>query len=488
MMKKKIGVAVALLAAVVAVVVLVRTALFTSMQMKAQTPPEILIDAEKAASRLAGAIRFKTISHQDPAKFDGKEFLALHTYLETSFPKLHAALKKETVNGYSLLYTWKGSDPGATPVLLMGHLDVVPVEPGTEGAWNYGPFSGDIAEGFIWGRGSLDIKVVVTGAMEAVEYLLGKGFAPRRTIYLAFGHDEEIGGRGGAMKIAALLTSRGVQFEYVLDEGGSITDGVIAGVSAPVALVGIAEKGYLSLELSATGEGGHSSMPPRETTAGIVCTAVSRLQDTPFSSKFGGVVTQMFRYIGPEMSCGNRIVLSNMWLFGGILKSQLAKSSAMAAVMHTTIAPTMLDGSVKDNILPEKATAVVNFRILPGENSTSVIEHVKKAIDDPRVSIQPLGYVDEPSSVSDIDSWAFNSLQTVISQLFPRVVVSPYLVLGITDSRNYASISRQVLRFTPTLLKADDLARIHGTNERISVLNYEQCVKFFAQLIMSSNG
>ena len=215
-------------------------------------------------------MQFQTVSYEDKAKFNEKEFIAFHKFLEQSYPKVHATLKKEIVGDYSLLYTWKGQDDKELPILLAAHMDVVPAEYEPESKWSYPPFQGHIADGFIWGRGTLDDKESVLGILEAMEKLLQDGYVPSRTIYIAFGHDEETGGKDGAAKIAALLNSRGVKLDYVLDEGLTITEGMVPNISKPVALVGIAEKGCLSIELSVESEGGHSMMPPKQTAIGIL--------------------------------------------------------------------------------------------------------------------------------------------------------------------------------------------------------------------------
>lgn len=487
-MKMKIIIAISALAGIIIATCLIRAALFRSKQMAVAPVSVEGIDARKIAENLSKAIRIKTISFQDPALFDGQAFRAFHRLLETSFPRVHKTLSRETVNEYSLLYTWKGSDPGRRPILLLGHIDVVPVESGTEKDWTHPPFSGAIAEGYIWGRGALDIKVNVMGTLEAVEHLLASGYKPPQTIYLAFGHDEEVSGLNGARRIAALLKERGVSLDYVLDEGGCVIDGAVAGLSAPAALVGIAEKGYLSLELSVEGEGGHSSMPPKQTAAGILCAAVAKIEKNQFPTRIEGAALAMFQYLGPEMSFANRLVLGNMWLLGGVLKSMLLKSPSMAASIRTTTAPTMLQGSVKENLLPIKATAVVNYRIMPGESMESVIKRTEKVIGDSRVKIRSLEGGSDPSPISDIDSGSFKVLQKTIHQIFPGVIVSPYLVLGATDSRYYTVVGANVYRFTPLSIKNEDLKRMHGTNERISIANYEQVVAFFIQLIKNTDS
>lgn len=485
-MMKRIGItALAVLVVIIAIVV-VRTALFTSKQIKAEPAASITIDGTKAAERLSKAVSFKTISHQDPAKFDKAVFLELHAFLQRSFPKAHAVLKKEVINGYSLLYTWRGKDPSLKPIVLMGHMDVVPIEPGTEGQWTHPPFSEKIADGFIWGRGTLDVKENVTGLLEAVEYLAAKGFEPSRTVYLAFGHDEEIGGDSGARKIAEILEKRGVKCEFVLDEGGSITDGIVKGIDAPVALIGIAEKGYLSIELSVECEGGHSSMPPRHTGVAILSKAIARLDEKPFPSRIDGPARLMFDTLGREMPLGNRIALANLWLLSGLIKSQLSKVPSMAASLHTTMAPTMFQGSPKENVLPSRPSAVVNFRILPGESIKSVMGYVEKAIGDPQVKLKIVGHANDPSPVSNIQSKAYTSIASSIKQLFPGAVVSPYLVLGGTDSKHFVKLSESVFRFIPIPLKAEDLKRMHGANERIPIKDYENCVRFFILLIQKT--
>jgi carboxypeptidase PM20D1 len=242
-------------------IIIARTLQYRFTQSVVEPAPEVAVSAE-AGERLAGAIRIPTISHDAPTAFDPRPFQALHSYLKEQFPRVHSHLTREIVGTNSLLYTWRGSNPALKPILLMGHLDVVPVEPGTEEDWQEPPFSGRIADGFIWGRGAIDNKLTVLGTMEAVEMLLGRGFRPARGVYLAYGQDEEVGGQGGAQQIAALLKQRGVELEMVLDEGGVIGDGLLPGITTPTALVGIAEKGFVSVELSTGTAGGHSSVPP----------------------------------------------------------------------------------------------------------------------------------------------------------------------------------------------------------------------------------
>jgi carboxypeptidase PM20D1 len=365
-------------------------------------------------------------------------------------------------------------------------MDVVPVEPGTEDDWSFPPFEGRIANGYVWGRGTLDDKVRVLGILEAVEILLSQQFRPRRTVYLAFGHDEEVGGLQGASKIASLLRSRGVQLEYVLDEGGVITHGIIPGVPKPVALVGIAEKGYLSVELTVEGQGGHSSMPPRHTPVGVLSTAIHNLERNQFPVELRGASRKLFDYLAPEMPFSRKLVFANLWLLEWLVKCQLSASPETNALIRTTIAATMFEGSSKENVLPPMARAVVNFRILPGDRIDTVIDHVRRSVNNPQVTIRPLAFVSEPSRLSDTDSSIFRMLQQTIHEVFPEVVVAPSLVVGITDSRHYAELSTNIYRFSPIRMRKEDLSRIHGTNERIPVENYDQLIRFYVQLIHNS--
>jgi len=468
-------------------VVLIRTVGLTSIQVPVDPATVFAVDGQGVAEHLAAALQFQTISSEDSTDVRAEELIGLHEFLEQAFPRVHSTLTKELVGDYSLLYTWEGREGGLDPILLMAHMDVVPVDPGTEGDWAYPPFEGRIAEGYIWGRGAMDFKFAVTGILEAVEMLLGEGFQPRRTIHLAFGHDEEVGGQKGAALIADLLQSRGVELEYVLDEGQAITDGIVQSISEPVAFVGIAEKGFVSVELTAEGDGGHSSMPPPETAVGILSTAIHKLEQTQFPTRLEGPIRQMLDHLAPEMPFAMRMLLANLWLTGGLVERQFAATPATNATVRTTTAATMFEGSIKENVLPTQARAVVNFRILPGDSIAGVLEHVQQTIDDPRVQLRSLGrIVSEPSPISDTNSPAFEVLQRTIRHVFPGVLVAPGLVLAATDSRHFAELSRNIYRFTPMWVGPEDLDRIHGTNERLSVENYEQIVRFYVQLIINS--
>lgn len=470
-----------------AAVLLFNTFSFKSKQLKTDAVPLYPV-SDSAVQRLSRAIKFKTISYQDSGKTDTSQFLGLHRFLKQSFPLIDSILTLEKINEYSLLYKWKGSNSSLKPILLMAHQDVVPVDPITIPDWAHPPFDGVVKDGFIFGRGALDIKSGITSQMEAVEYLLYQNFKPERTVYLAYGHDEELGGREGAFRIAKHLEEQNVELEYVLDEGGSIISGIVPGVSKPVAIIGIAEKGYVSLELSVEEEGGHSSMPPKQSAIGILSTAVARLEAHSFPNKMDGVATILFDYVGPEMDFWMRLVFANRWLFSPIIQSELDKKNSTRASMHTTTAATIFNSGEKENVLPIKAKAVVNFRIMPGESSQTVMDYVKEVMNDERIKIKHTAQEpDEPSGVSDTESESFKLLQKTTSQIFPDVLVAPYLVLGATDSKHYKNLTKNIFRFEPTRLDDADLKRIHGTDERISIESYKETISFYIQLIKNSN-
>ena len=465
---------------------IVRAALFKSRQIERPTVRDAThLDAEQAAERLAQAIQYRTISHEESDHVEAQELVRLHVFLEHSYPRVHSSLSKEVVGDYSLLYTWKGTRTDVKPILLMAHLDVVPVE--SEDKWTHPPFAGTIADGYIWGRGSMDVKSGVLGALEAVELLLKDGFKPRRTVYLAFGHDEEVGGLEGATLIADLLGSRDIDLEYILDEGLFITHGLVPGVSAPVAIAAVAEKGFLSVELTVKCEGGHSSAPPSQTCVGILAAAIDKIEQNPLPASLKGPAWHLFEFTGPEMSFINRLVFANRWLLGWVVERRLASTPTTNALIRTTAAATVIEGGVKENVLPTSARAVVNFRILPSDSLASVVDHVRGTVSDPRVAINPLDeHKSAPSDISDINAPSFHTLVQTIRQVFPEVVVAPSLLVARTDSIHYRGLTKNIYRFLPQRIWAGDVERIHGTDERISIDNYAEVIRFYAQLIRNS--
>lgn len=464
-------------------IITIKTLQFSSKQLN-EPPVTDLVIPKGAVERLSLGIQIPTVSYQNSSE-DGP-FLALDSLIKSLYPLVDSLLEQKRFDR-GTIYTWPGKNAHLDPAMLMAHLDVVPVEAGTESDWTYPPFSGKIADGYIWGRGSLDDKSMAFGILEAVEMMLKDGFQPDRTLIIAFGKDEELGGLEGAKVMAEYLENQGVELAFVLDEGHIIMEEALSFLDPPLAMIGIAEKGYTTLTLTAIVEGGHSSMPPKETAIGLLSKSIHRLEQNPFPAALGGATKKMFEYIGPEANPPYNAIFANLWLTKPLLISTLGAQPTSNAMLRTTTAPTMLRGGVKSNVLPKQASAKINFRILPGETEQSVLEYVRKTIDDDRIIVQ----IDEntgggnPSEISSTESFGFGVIQRTIKQTFPNTVVAPALVIAFTDSRHYKNLTPNIYRFMPVQLVKDDLSGIHGINERISINNYENMIRFYHQLVMN---
>jgi len=459
-----------------------------SRQLQVAAAPRAPVDAQAASQRLGEAIRFRTISSHEKPDQHAEALRGMQAHIEKSFPAFHAAAKREVVAKYSLLYAWEGSDPKAQPIALLAHQDVVPVAPGTEKDWTQPPFDGVIADGFVWGRGSWDDKGNLYSMLEAAEAMANAGFRPRRTIYFAFGHDEETSGTAGAKSIAALLASRGVRLDFVIDEGLLITEGIMKGLDRPAALIGVAEKGYATLVLNAHATPGHSSMPPRDTAIGMMSAALARLEDHRLPMQIRSTVAEMFDTLAPEMAGFNRVALSNLWLFRPLLLREFEKSGPTEAMVRTTTALTIFNAGDKDNVLPGNAEATVNFRLIPGDTQESVTDHVRTTIRNDRISIKPFPGNTDPPPVTASSSPSFQMLNRTIREVFPDVIVAPGLMVAATDSRHYAGITDKIFRFSPVRANSEDLKRFHGTNERLSIEGYADMIRFYRRLIENSAG
>ena len=469
--------------------VALRTAMLGPLQhTQPAQPAEPGIETTTAVERLAEALRYPTVSPDATEQWQAPPFEAFRHFLTRAWPAVHQELESRLISGHSLLYTWQGSDPERKPLLLMAHYDVVPIEKNSEDDWTHPPFSGEVADGYIWGRGTLDNKSGVTGLLEAVSLLLEEDFTPRRTVLLAFGHDEEVGGFNGARRIAETLQEQDIELAAVIDEGGLIMpdSGLI---KAPVALIGTAEKGYLSLRLSVEGSGGHSSQPPELTAAGRLARAIDRIQSAPFPARLEAPTRDMLRHTARDAAWLQSMAVANEWLFRPLLLRTLAEDPATNAMIRTTIAPTMLRGSDKDNVLPLRAEGVINFRLLPGDTREDVVRHVRNAVDDPEVTITELGtFGTDPSEVSPVDDPVFRALAATIRQMHPDTVVAPYLVVGATDSRHFQALTPRLYRFMPFMVPAQDISGIHGTNERIAIDSYLDGIRLYRQLIINMTG
>jgi len=464
----------------------------TSRQINVDPIMPVAVDEDAVAARLSAAVKLPTISSRTEPLLNAEHFKALHQLLKAKFPKVHATLKREHVGDLSLLYTWEGTDPKAAPILLLAHQDVVPVAPGTDTDWKETPFSGAIQDGFVWGRGSWDDKGNLMAKMEAVEALIAKGYKPQRTVYLAYGADEEVSGLRGAAQIAATLKARGVHLDFVIDEGLLILQGVMPGIAKPTALIGVAEKGFLTVQLTSNATPGHSSMPTAHGTGaiGMMATALKRLDDDQLPAGIRGVAGEMFETLAPEMNGFSRVALSNLWLLRPLVQKQLEAAASTNAMLRTTTALTIVNAGNKENVLPGKAEATVNFRLLPGDTVDQVMNHVREKVapQGDHFEVKALPGAVNASKVAPTDSAQYRTLNTTIREIFPDVLVAPGLMIAATDSIHYGEISDHIFKFSPVRADAEDLKRFHGTNERLKISNYADAIRFYQRLVEQLAG
>ena len=440
------------------------------------------VDLDAVAARLAAAIRLRTIAARPGDARDDAPFLALREHLRESYPRALATAEVTELD-HALVLRVAGADPSLAPLLLLAHTDVVPVP--DEAAWTRPPFAGEVADGFVWGRGALDDKAAAIAILEALELALSDG-PPARGVIVALGEDEEVGGARGAARVAAWLEEQGVRPFLVLDEGLALLDGFFPGLERPLAAVGVAEKGFATLELVARAEEGHASMPPRETAIGMLAAALARLDAHPPDATLAGPTGALLDRLAPELPFLQRVALSNRWLLGALVESQLAAAPGTNATIRTTLAPTVLEAGEVENALPATARALVNARVHPTQRVADVVAQVERAIDDPRVEVRALPGASEPTPVSPAGGEAWRALSSAIRGAAPDAVVAPALVVGATDARHYVRLGAPVYRFLPVRLAPDDLPRIHGVDERVSLVDLERMVRVYRSLIGGS--
>lgn len=469
---------------------------FSSRQEKPGAIAALNLVVDPILERFKEAIQIVTVSTPMSRIANDSELYRFRDYIQTLFPNLHTSpFVRRTGKDLgdernpSMLFQWPGQEPELGAILLMSHFDVVPVEASSLSKWTHPPFSGHMDDEFIWGRGTLDCKQGVMAILEAISLLSTQGFQPKRTIYVALGHDEEIGGADGNLKIAAWFRSHRIRLHTIIDEGGCVFT-EFPGLGSPAALVGVAEKGFLTVEITANVNAdkvGHSSMPPRETAVSILSSAIHRVQLSQFPARIDGGLRDTLNFLGPEMPFDKKMAMSNMWLFGPLVKRTLSAKPSGDALLRTTIAPTMIEGGVSENVLPAQATAKLNLRLLPGDSIKSSLDYLCRSINDPRVSLKPLNKPREASPVSDIDSEPFRILQTTIHQVLPDVVVAPFVLVGSTDTVHYTDLCEHIFRFIPARLSERDTQRFHGIDERIAKKDYLEIVSFFHQYIINAS-
>lgn len=466
-------------------IVILRAAFMRQKPVQAVSLPKEKVNAGRAAEHLSKAIQIPTISYPDESQMDFAQFTAFQEFLEQAYPLIHRHLKREKVSAASLLFRWEGQDATLEPIALLSHQDVVPVEEGTQEDWTHPPFSGHNDGTFLWGRGSMDMKNHLICVMEAVETLLEEGYRPKRDVYLCFGHDEEVvGGEiSGAKDIVTLLQSRGVKLDSVLDEGGPFLPIQIKGLlDKHIVAVGISEKGYADYEICIRAKGGHSSAPPDHSALGELAKAIRELENNQFRAKFLPYLHRLLNGVGRGMAFPGRVPLCNLWLFRPLIRYVMKKIPPAASLVRTTTAVTMAQGSPACNVLPQTASATVNFRMMPGDSLQDVEKHIRRVTSNKKLEIRYLKGK-EASPFSPTDSRAYKTIERLAFAQQPGSLMAPFLVMGGTDACFYEPICANVYRFSPFCVTPDLLTRAHTTDERIPVTALEGAVTFFKRYI-----
>jgi len=467
----------ALLIALITVLVL-RALRFKPLPQAPVEHTPVEIDVNKATHDLADMIRCKTISHADSSFDDDSEFLKFEMLLPSLFPRVFWGCEYERLNSRALLFRWKG-ETDAAPVVFMAHFDVVSAN---EAEWSKPAFDGIIENGEIWGRGALDTKSTLLSVLSAAETLITEGFVPERDYYFCFGGDEEVLG-GGAPSIVDELEKRGIKPALVLDEGGAIVDNVFPGVTRSCALIGIGEKGNWNLKLKAVSKGGHASAPPANSPVDILAYACRKIHDKPFKFRITAPTKEMLHIVAPHSTFLYRMIFSNLWLFTPVLNLLTKKQGGeLNAMMRTTVAFTMTDGSRGANVLPSEASLTMNVRLLEGDTRESALERIKKLVKRDAIEYIPLVGSD-PSKSSPSDSVGYIAIERAIKESFPDVLVSPYLMIAGSDSRHYLRICDNVYRFSGMRLSTEEREMIHGKDERIPVEKLADAIRFYYRLI-----
>ncbi len=465
---------------VLAAVVLVRAMMFSPPQSRGlpsftERSPDI--NEQRALANFSHILTFRTESTED-GQDHAVEFEKLHDYFRQAYPLIFSKLEYTPIGRYGMLFKWQGRDAALKPALYMAHQDVVPIAPGTEAAWQQPPYSGAISNGYVWGRGALDDKVSLAALFEALSTLIQNEYVPRRTTYFYFGDDEEIGGKT-AVKASEYFASRGIHFEYVIDEGGVITSGLIPNISKPVALIGVTEKAILNLKLSVDTVGGHSSLPTAYLAIGEMSQAISNILAHPPASDIVGPTRMFLETMVPYQSFMFKACVANLWLCKPLLIRRLSDNPLMAAMMHTTQAPTIFNAGIKTNVLPYHAEAIVNFRLAPFNSAESIISHVKSAINNQDIHVDRIDQ-SQPSLVSSTTGIGYQLLTSDLKAAYNNdIVVLPFVMTGGTDSRHFTAIADNVYRFLPVVVTQSDMVRFHGTNERYGTDAFIRMIRFY---------
>ena len=439
------------------------------------------VNVERYQQTLSRVIQCKTVSHMNEADTDWSEFEKLHKVFEEAYPLLHKTLTKEIIGKAGLVYTWKGTNPDLKPIALIGHQDVVPVPEETEGDWTYPPFSGTIADGYLWGRGAVDMKDHVVAVMESVETLLEEGYVPERTVMLLFGYNEELVNNedAAAVLIANTMKERGIRFESVLDEGGGVPRLRIPGVmQKDLAVVGVAEKGYADFKLTVEAAGGHSSTPPAHTAVGILAKAITRVEGNMYKANMTPQINMVLDKLFDSLDFPTSVLGKGLSLIRPVLRPILGAIPQAASFMRTSMSVNMVSGSPQANVLPQVATATLNARILPGQTIEDVKKHLEKVIHDKRVKVECVGGSD-PAPMSSTETPSFKAIDEISTELFEKSITVPFQVMGATDARHYRIVTDQLYRYSPFNIPPNIFLLFHQTDERMTLDSMEKAVAFF---------
>ena len=452
----------------------------TAEQPEHYEKPEI--DLEAAVKKVQGAIQIPTISMRDDTIPD-KPFYDLQAYLEKTFPLFHEKAEKRVIEKYALMYKIEGSDPTLKPAMFMGHQDVVPPQ---EEGWTYPPFSAEVADGCIWGRGSFDMKSQLVSIFEATEMHLREGKMPKRTMYFCFGHDEEIAGKG-AQAMCKVLKEEGVEFEFIFDEGMTPVNASLVGIDGPLALVGVCEKGWVNAKIIAKGTAGHAAMPPKETTAVSLAKAVVKLNKHQMKARFTPAVNMLIKSVCPKASFKFRLLMANADILKPLVKPILLRiSPAVASMLRTTMAFTVLHASDAANVMPDESYAVVNCRVNLGEKVEDVKTHMQKVLGSKyEIELAQLGR-HEPTSMSDLDSFGWRMMQKTVAEVFPGGVTAPFPFVAGTDSKFYDELTHCTFKFSPHITDAKYRAGMHNVNEYFKVSDVESDIQFYFRFMQNS--
>lgn len=435
---------------------------------------------KNAVAHMSAAIQYKTETPNDNYEFDTATFMNYRKFIETTYPLIHKNLTRTIIDSFNYIYEWKGTDPSILPMVLMAHYDVVPVEASAVKLWHANPYGGEVKENYIWGRGVLDDKASMVSILEATEAQLEKGFTPKQSILLCFGADEESSGKG-ATAMVEYFKKLNRRFDLVVDEGGEISTEHNQSVKKPIASIGVGEKGYVTLVLTAQKEGGHSSIPGEQTAIDILSTAIAKVKQNPMPTKLTPPIEAYLKSISPyNENFFEKVALSNMWLFKSFVVNNMTKNPSSNALVRTTLVPTVFNSGVRDNVIPTFATAYINSRILPGQSSKEVYDYVQKTINDTNIKITYYkNYMTEPSPTTDVNSKYYKRVEKAVRSVVKDVVVAPMLMVGATDSRNYRAVSDGVVNFTPLT----DAKGYHGIDERMLISDFQKCFNFYTLLI-----